>query len=130
MNPALRVIMWMVVGASLLANAIVFGLYLRFEDVRSTLNGGGGGFTDLPRPVRDEFRAALRDNPAALQQALRDLGQARRDMFLAAAARPYDRAAVEVAMERVRIASAALQVAGQEMLLQAFEKAARDEGQP
>jgi uncharacterized membrane protein len=124
MNPVLRVIFWVVVAASLLANAVVLGLFLRFGEMRGLMNGGGGGFADLPPEIRQEFRAVLRDNRGALRASLRELGQARRAMFDAAAARPYDRAAVEAAMERVRVASAALQVAGQEVLLKAFDRAA------
>ena len=45
-------------------------------------------------------------------------------MFATAEARPYDRAAVEAAMERVRAATSALQAEGQKVLLRAFDKAA------
>jgi uncharacterized membrane protein len=124
MNPVLRVVFWVVIAASLLANAVVLGLFLRFNDLRGVMNGGGGGFADLPPEIRQEFREVLRENRGTLRRSLRELGQARRAMFEAAAARPYDRAAVEAAMARVRAASAALQVAGQEVLLMTFDKAA------
>lgn len=124
MNPVLRVMFWVVVAASLLANAAVLGLFLRFNDLRGVMNGRGGGFADLPPEIRQEFREVLRENRHTLRGPLRELGQARRAMFEAAAARPYDRAAVEAAMAQVRAASAALQVAGQEVLLMTFDKAA------
>jgi uncharacterized membrane protein len=125
MNPVWRVLFWMVFGASLLANAIVLGLVLRFGDMRG--GGGGGdaaGFSRMPPEIRQEFRSVLRENRRTLVVPMRELGAARRAMFDAALARPYDRAAVEAAMARVREASAAVQVAGQELLLMTFDKAA------
>ncbi len=119
-----RVLFWIVVCASLLANAMVLGLAWRAGELRQIANGGTAGFADLPDPIRAEFRAVLKENRAALMSPLTDLGEARRTMFEAAAARPYDRAAVEVAMSRVRTASTALQLEGQRLLLQAFDQAA------
>jgi uncharacterized membrane protein len=126
MNRVWRVLFWMVVAASLLANAIVLGLVLRFGEMRGAMNGGGGGFADLPPDIRQEFREVMRDNRGTLRGPMRELGQARRAMFEAARARPYDHAAVVAAMERVRAASAAVQVAGQDLLLQAFDNAAAE----
>jgi Spy/CpxP family protein refolding chaperone len=119
-----RVLFWIVVCASLLANAVVLGMAWRAGELRQIANGGTAGFADLPAPIRAEFRDVLKENRAALTAPLADLGEARRDMFDAAAARPYDRAAVEAAMERVRTASTALQAEGQRLLLQAFDNAA------
>jgi uncharacterized membrane protein len=124
MNPVLRVLFWVLVAASLLANAVVLGLFLRAGDMRGVINGGGGGFANLPSEIRQEFRQVLRENKGVMAPHLRELGQARRAMFDAAAARPYDHAAVEAAMARVRAASTAVQVAGQDLLLQAFDRAA------
>lgn len=124
MNRAVRVIFWVVVAASLLANAAVLGLFLRAGEMRGVLNGGGGGFANLPPEIRQELRDVLRDNRGTLRGPLRELGLARRAMFDAASARPYDRTAVEAAMERVRAASADLQLAGQELMLMAFDRAA------
>jgi uncharacterized membrane protein len=119
-----KVAFWIIVCASLLANAVVLGLAWRAGELRQIANGGTAGFADLPPPIRDEFRVVLRDNRPALMSPLAELGQARRAMFDAAAARPYDRAAVEAAMRRVREASAKLQIEGQKLLLQAFDQAA------
>jgi uncharacterized membrane protein len=124
MNKALRLAFWLIVALSLLANAIVLGLFLRFGELRSALNGGGGGFADLPPEIKQEFRTTLRENRDTLRDPVRALGDARRRLFDTAAARPYDRAAVQAALEDVRVASAALQLAGQDLLLQAFDRAA------
>lgn len=124
MTKLARALFWVVVCASLLANAVVLGLAWRAGEWREIANGGTAGFADLPQPIRAEFRAVLRDNREALMSPLADLGDARRAMFEAAAARPYDRARVEAAMTRVREASAALQIEGQKLLLQAFDQAA------
>jgi uncharacterized membrane protein len=109
---------------SLLANAVVLGLFLRMGDLRDTLNGGGTGFSGLPRAVRSEVRRALADERAALAAPLARLGAARRGMIEAAAARPYDGAAVEARMAEVRAASAALQAQLQTIMLGAFARAA------
>ena len=123
MNPALRIAFWAVVAASLLANAVVLGLFLRFGELRGVIKGGGG-FTNLPAPIKQEFRTVLRENPQAYRKLLRELADARSAMFDAGAARPYEHAAVQAAMERVRAASADLQMAGQALLLQAFDNVA------
>jgi uncharacterized membrane protein len=128
MKPALRVLFWLVVAASLLANAVVLGIFLRFGELRNIANGGGGGFANLPPPIKQEFNAVLRENRESYRAPLRALGAARRAMFAAAAARPYDRTAVQAAMERVRTASADMQIAGQALLLQAFDNAAAAAG--
>lgn len=124
MKPVLRVLFWLVVGASLLANAVVLGLWLRTSALRDEI--GGTAFRDLPRAARIEARRAMVENRTALRAALEDVGDARRAMFAAAGARPYDRAAVEAAMDRVRAATATLQMEGQKVLLQAFDKAAEE----
>ncbi len=124
MNKVLRVLFWLVVCASLLANAVVLGLTWRTGDIRAAINGGTSGFTGLPAPIKAEFRAVLAENKRDLVRPLAALGQARREMFAAAAARPYDRAAVEAAMARVREASSTLQTEGQRLLLQSFDRAA------
>jgi Spy/CpxP family protein refolding chaperone len=103
----------------------VLGLAWRAGELREIANGGTAGFADLPQPIRAEFRDVLKENRAALMTPLVDLGEARRAMFQAAAARPYDRAAVEAAMARVRTATTALQSEGQRLLLQAFDQAAK-----
>lgn len=122
MKPVLRVLFWMVVAASLLANAVVLGLWLRTSAMRDEI--GGTAFRDLPRAARLEARRALVENREGLRAAITRLGEARRAMFAAAEARPYDRAAVEAAMLGVRDATDALQAEGQKALLVAFDRAA------
>jgi uncharacterized membrane protein len=124
MTKLLRVLFWILVCASLLANAVVLGVVWRAGELREIANGGTRGFSDLPQPIRAEFRTLLRENREGLMAPLAELGEARRAMFEAAAARPYDRATVEAAMARVRAASTALQLKGQELLLRAFDEAA------
>ncbi len=138
MTGAGRVALWVVLGASLLANAVALGLVLRMGALRDLAGGlgsgnggaigegigGGGGWSDLPAETRSAFRAELVANRTDLGALLLDLRQARTAMFAAAAARPFDRTAVAAAQDRVRAASAALQVRTQALMLEAFEKAA------
>jgi uncharacterized membrane protein len=119
-----RLLFWIVVCASLLANAVVLGIAWRASELREIVGGGAGGFSDLPQPIRAEFLAVLQENRQDLLQPLADLGAARRDMFAAAAARPYDQAAVEAAMVRVRAATTALQIETHRLMQQAFDQAA------
>jgi uncharacterized membrane protein len=121
-----RVLFWLLVAASLLANAVVLGLALRMGEMRELANGGSTGFTDLPRQTRAEVRGALRDNRAALAGPLTALGAARRAMFEAAAARPFDRAALEAAMARVRQATGEMQAAAHAVMLEAYARAAAE----
>lgn len=118
-----RVLLWAVLGASLMANAVVLGLVLRFGAF-SEEAGLRNTWADVPAETRRFFRAELAENRGALRTLLADLRRARSEMFAAAVARPYDRAAVEAAQAKVRAASAALQIKGQQMLLDAFDRAA------
>jgi hypothetical protein len=115
-----RVILWLVLGASLLANAVVLGLWLRFRDA----GGLRLGWSDLPAETRGAIRAELAGNRGALAALVSDLREARAEMFEAASARPYDRAAVVAAQARVRAATDALQAASQALMLNAFDRAA------
>jgi uncharacterized membrane protein len=119
-----RLVFWLVVAASLFANAVTLGVLLRLGELRDLANGGGPGFADLPRELRAEVRAALRDNRAALAGPLAELGAARGAMFAAAQARPFDAAALESAMARVRTASGALQAAAHAVMAEAYARAA------
>lgn len=125
MKPLLRILFWLVVGASLLANAVVLGLWLRLSPLRDAFMGGGEGFRDLPADLRQTYRAVLAEREAALREHLAALGRARAAMFRAAAAEPPDRAAVEAAMAAVRESSAALQAAAQQVLLDALDRGSR-----
>jgi uncharacterized membrane protein len=109
---------------SLLANAIVLGLVLRLGEMRTVLNGGGEGFQGLPRAVRAEVRRSLAAQRSDLTAPLARLGAARRAMLDAAAARPYDAAAVAARMAEVRTASGEVQAALHRIMLDAFTRAA------
>jgi uncharacterized membrane protein len=115
-----RVILWLVLGASLMANAVVLGLWLRFRDV----GGMQTGWSDLPAETRGHFRAELAANRGELAGLLAELRAARSAMFAAAEARPYDRTAVVAAQTRVREATTALQTASQALMLNALDRAA------
>lgn len=125
MTAALRVLFWLVVGLSLLANAVVLGLWFRLAPVREAFMGGGSGFRDLPADVRAAYRTVLAEDREALLAHVATLGEARAAMFRAAAARPADRAALEAAMARVREASSALQTTAQGVLVKALDRAGR-----
>jgi uncharacterized membrane protein len=115
-----RALFWLVVGASLLMNAVVLGLFLRHGELRKSFSGGDAGLASLPQDVQADLRAALRDHRQELQGPLAELREARRAMFDAAAVRPIDRPQAEAAMERVREASTALQLAAQMIMLNAL----------
>jgi uncharacterized membrane protein len=125
-NKALKVLFWLVVGASLLANAVVLGLLLRLGELRDIANGGSAGFAGLPAGTRAEVREALGANREALAGPLAALGEARRAMFAAAAARPFDRAALDAAMAKVRDATLDLQEAAHAVMLDAYAGAAAE----
>ncbi|MFN0114463.1 MAG: periplasmic heavy metal sensor [Paracoccaceae bacterium] len=109
---------------SLFANAVVLGLWLRGSEMREVLNGGGEGFAGLPRDIRAEVRRSLQAGRSDLTAPLARLGAARRAMLDAAAARPYDAAAVEVRLAEVRAATAEVQESAHAILLGAFSRAA------
>ncbi len=121
-----RILIWVLLCASLLANAVVLGLVLRLGSLRDLANGGGNGWAELPPGARSLFMSELRGNRAEMRALVADLGRARAAMFAAAAARPYDRAAVEAAQARVRAASAALQAEAQLLMIKAFDETAAD----
>jgi uncharacterized membrane protein len=116
-----RILLGMLLGASLLANAAVLGFVLRDGDMRG---GRPGGMPDLPAALRSEYRDVLRENKGSLGAPLRALRDARRTLTTVAMARPYDRDAVIAAMARVRDASLAVQDEGQRLLLMVFDRAA------
>jgi uncharacterized membrane protein len=118
-----RVLLWVVLGASLMANAVVLGLYLRFGSFNEEA-GLRSGWATLPAETRGFLRDEFAQNRGELRSLLSDLRAARSEMFAAAAARPYDRAAVEAAQAKVRAATTALQIAGQDLMLKAFDRTA------
>jgi uncharacterized membrane protein len=119
-----RVLLWLVLGVSLLANAVVLGLVLRFGAFSDGSAGPRSFWSSLASETRAEIRAELTENRAELRGLLADLRAARSEMLAAAAARPYDRAAVIAAQVKVRAATDALQVRTQALMLEAFDRTA------
>jgi uncharacterized membrane protein len=120
-----RILLWVVLGASLLANAVVLGLILRFGAFSDGTAGQRSAWTSIPAEVRAEVRAELVANRQELRLLVSDLRQARAAMLEAATARPFDRAKVEAEQARVRSATEALQLRSQDVMLNAFEKASK-----
>jgi hypothetical protein len=118
-----RFALYLVLFLSLLANAVVLGLWLRLRGTAAL----GEGWRELPAPARAEFRARLAESRPEFARRLAELAEARRGVLEAAERRPFDRAAVEAAMARVRALTAALQADGQALLLGALERAAGEE---
>jgi hypothetical protein len=123
-----RVLLWLVLGVSLLANAVVLGLVLRFAAFSDGTGGLRSFWSSIPAETRADIRAGLAANRAELRGLLADLGAARAEMLTAAAARPYDRDAVLAAQAKVRAATDALQVRTQALMLDAFDRAAGETG--
>ncbi len=121
-----RAMLWIVLGASLLANAVTLGLILRLGALRDAAEsaGLGEGWSALPAETRSAFRKDLAESRGDFSAVLQELRQARAAMFAAAAARPFDRAAVETAQANVRTATAALQIKLQGLMLETFSEAA------
>lgn len=126
MTTGWRTVLWIVLGASLLANAATLGLILRLGAMREAAEfaGLGEGWSAVPAAARSVFREELAENRADVSVLLRELRQAREAMYAAAVARPFDREAVETAQTNVRIATSALQVKVQGLMLEAFSAAA------
>jgi uncharacterized membrane protein len=117
-----RILLGMLLGASLLANAATVGFLLRDGDMRG---GRPGGMPDLPPELRTEYRAVLKENRGSLALPLQHLRDARHALMDVAMTRPYDRTAVMAAMGHVRDASIAVQDEGQRLLLIVFDRAAK-----
>jgi hypothetical protein len=123
MKPALRILFWVVVAASLFSNAVLLGLWLRAAGLRDTLNGGGDGLAGLPGATLLDYRAALFDQRPALSEKAVALGKARRALFEAAVAEAFDRTLVAARMAEMLDASAALQASAQAILLDVLDPA-------
>ncbi|MCU0826982.1 MAG: periplasmic heavy metal sensor [Tabrizicola sp.] len=135
-----RVLLWVVLGASLLANAVMLGLVLRFGGMGGLAGFGEGAmgersvWAEVPPETRAAFREGIAENRRELLRLVRELRAARAEMLAAAAARPYDRNAVIAAQEKARAATAELQLKTQALMLRALDRAAgvgaADNGSP
>lgn len=114
-------ILWAVLALSLLLNAVAIGVAWRLNDLRASFNGETEGFRAFSQDVASGVLLSMSDRKEEFRAGLDQLGQARRRMFEAAAARPYDRAAVEQAMADVRAATAELQTRAQNVMLDEFD---------
>jgi len=120
-NKYLRIALRILLALSLLLNVIVIGFALRLMDLRDK---AGLQDTRFPREYGRAFMAQAQDDPALLAQ-LNRLSDARRTMVATAEARPFDPAALEAAMQKVRQETAALQVLGQALMLDVVSDAAQ-----
>jgi hypothetical protein len=114
----------MVLCASLLANAVVLGLALRFGVFSDGATSLWSVWSGVPAEMRADFRARVAGNRDVLRKLVNDLRAARVEMLTAAQARPYDRETVIAAQAKVRAATEALQVLTQTLMLEAFDRAA------
>ena len=105
-NRGLRIALRVLLALSLLVNAVLLGLFLRINTVRTELGFSGGA---LSQSERMEFRRNAASDPA-LRTALAEMRVAREAMFAILAADAPDRAATEAAMAEVRRTTNALQV--------------------
>ncbi|MCA0921091.1 periplasmic heavy metal sensor [Pseudooceanicola nanhaiensis] len=119
-----RLTFWGVLVLSLFLNAVTLGVLWRFNTIRTTLNGDGGGLSMMSQDLRSGIIFAMRARRGEFTEAFERIGAARRAMFEAANARPYDREAVLAAMEEVRLATTEMQEMGQQLLLDNFDAAA------
>lgn len=76
-----------------------------------------------PRPLRARLRSALREQAPMLAPELAAYDRARRAMFEAMAAEPFDRAALDAAMADVRATVTSLQARTQAVLADTIEAA-------
>lgn len=115
-----QILVYSVLALSLLANAVVIGLWMRFREA----SGGEPLWRRLPAEARIAFRENLNDVQSPLRLQIRALAKARATLFDIAAARPYDRPRVEAALADVAEATRILQATAQGILLQGFDAAA------
>lgn len=97
-----RIALIAVLAVSLLGNALAAGAVLRFRALQGDLLGPAAAQAFFPREVRRDLRAALRDHAESLRPALHRLAEDRAAVVAAGMARPFDRAALDVAMTRFR----------------------------
>ncbi|MCR8550251.1 hypothetical protein M4578_20715 [Salipiger sp. P9] len=97
-----RIALVAVLTVSLLGNALTAGALLRFQSMRADLLGPAAEDAFFSREIRKDLRDALAANGDTLRPALRDLASTRAAIVAAGTARPFDKAAVEAAMERFR----------------------------
>jgi uncharacterized membrane protein len=122
----LAIILLVVVILSLAANFLVFGFVAaRLSDIRQ-----GNieriialGLRGMPAEIRRAAAAEAVEDRAELRQAFADLQAARRNMYAAMRAEPFDQAALDAAMAEVRSRTTAIQGMGQGLIAKAVAQA-------
>jgi uncharacterized membrane protein len=116
---------------SLVANFLVLGFaaarYRNFEDAGAVERIVELGARAFPRELRGQIGKELKGHRGQLRGALRELGEARREMLRQMAAEPLDRAALDAAFAEVRARTDALQRLGQELVTEVLEKTPPEE---
>ncbi|WP_095589953.1 periplasmic heavy metal sensor [Actibacterium ureilyticum] len=97
-----RMVLIGVLALSLMGNALTLGAVLKLRAVRTELIGPTAAAPVFPRAERRALRAALSARADDLRPRLRALVDARADVVRAGLARPFDRAAVDTAMDGFR----------------------------
>jgi uncharacterized membrane protein len=116
---------------SLAANFLILGFaaarYHGFDDAGAVDRIVELGARAFPRELRREISAELRHNRGEMRAALRDLGEARREMYRQMAADPLDRGALNAAFAEVRAKTGELQRLGQEAVEEVLINTPADE---
>lgn len=126
LGPVLRVVFVVVACLSLLANAVIFGVAMRaYHSGVMPLAGAGTVGFELEPPKRRAVLRRLRAERAALGVLRRELQDRRAAMVAALTAEPPDPEEIAQRMAEVREATAALQAAVQEVVLEVVTESDR-----
>jgi uncharacterized membrane protein len=91
-----------VLALSLFGNAVTLGALMRLREIREDLIGPDTKAVALPKTLREELRAALKERRVELAPALSDLLRTRRTLIEAMKAQPFDPAATDALMTAFR----------------------------
>lgn len=97
-----RMILIGVLAVSLLGNALTLGALAKLRSIGNDLTGPMSEAPVFPRAERRALRAAMKDRADEVQPRFRALVDARAAVVQAGTTQPFDRAAVEAAMDRFR----------------------------
>lgn len=123
-----RVLLIVVLALSLGLNALVVGAGLRLYGLRTDLLGATEYTVDEPREIRRYQNRALLAHKDDIRPLVQAYLEARVATLETATATPFDRAATEARMAEGRARLDALIDALQDILLDAFEDYAREQG--
>ena len=119
-----RIALVVALALSLMGNALALGAWARLREMRAGIFGADVAQVALPADLRQDLINAIRSNARSLVPELQALSQTRRELIAAATARPYDRAATEMAMQAFRTAVDALLLAVQPIVLDRLDEVA------